>query len=126
MKFFYYSILYSFYKISKLGRSGDLWSAGSTSIFLSFVFTISLHFTLGEILGREAMVRYHSILWGNIILVSMIFTNFYLFVWRKKYLLIEKEFSNNKSAIRKAIAFSILFSLWVLISFIIAFSNNSI
>jgi hypothetical protein len=124
MRFIYFSILFGFYKIIKLGKGGELWSACSASIVLSILFTISLHFTIGEIIGRELMVKYHSILWGNIILISFIIANFYFFVMKKKYLEIEIEFSRIKHKIQGALVIFIIFILWVILAFYLAFSNS--
>ena len=122
MKFTYYYILLGFYKIIKLGKGGDLWSACSASIASSLFFTISLHFTVGEIIGRELMVKYHSILWGNILLISLIIVNFYSFVIEKKYLQINFQLSHKKYLIWVTYA---LFMSWVILAFCIAFSNST-
>ena len=125
MRFIYYSILFGFYKIIKLGKSGELWSACSTSVILSFLFTISLHFTIGEIFGVELLVKYNSILWGNIILISFIITNIYFFVLKKRYLEIEMELSSSKYKIRGAMTIFILFMIWVIFAFYLGFSHSS-
>jgi len=109
MKNIYFSIFFCHYKLIQLGKSGKLWSAASSSIFMALIITLCLHFTIGTIIGRKLMIVYHSTIYGSIFLIFLMFFNLFIFVKGSKYLVIETEIEKNKYKYKKAIITTILY-----------------
>jgi hypothetical protein len=120
MRFIYYAILFRHYKLIQLGRAGKLWSACSASISFPTIFTISLHFSLGELFGVEKLIEYRSITYGTIFLISFVLINFYLFVNQSKYLKIEEEFLNSRKKSLWSYLIFALYLVWVILIFYLA------
>jgi hypothetical protein len=114
----YYSLLIWFYRIIKLGRKEDLYYAIGSSILLAFSFTIGLHVTIGTIFGRSVLIKYHSILLGNIILFSFTLFNILLFVRKKKYIELDKEFTLNRNKYLGSLSVFLIYFLWMIFTFI--------
>jgi hypothetical protein len=117
MRNVYYSIFYIHYKIFQVGRGGKLWSASSSSLLMSLIITLCLHFIIGRFIGRKLMHLNNSTFYGTVVLFAFIIFNFILFVRNSNYLKIELEYENNKSRLKKAVLYTFLYYIIVIIIF---------
>lgn len=67
----------------------------------------------------------NSTFYGTVVLFAFIIFNFILFVRNSNYLKIELEYENNKSRLKKAVLYTFLYYIIVIIIFgTIGFNNN--
>ncbi len=120
MKFVYYSLFFVHYKLIQLGRAGKLWSACSASVSFPVIFTISIHFSIGELFGTDWLVKYNSNLFGTIFLLLLVLLNLVLFVNKSKYLKIEEEYRKNNIKAKWSYLIFSIYATWVILIFYLA------
>jgi len=121
LRFIYYSLLYTNYKLIKFGRGGNQWSATSACVSIPVFFIISLHITIAKLIGIEPFIKYNLKLYGSIFIIIFCFLNIALFVRNQKYLLIENEFDSDIR--KKRISYFIFgtYFTWIIFTLYLAF-----